>query len=94
MDACYGEAQWAGPHHGQKHPVVKVEVEGRIFETSELMLQSTDDFFNALRMLPGCRFRVHGDGLLEARLRMYNRDPEKALTWGWWRPVDFEVRPA
>jgi hypothetical protein len=93
MDCCYrGKDQWAGEHFTKRHHTVKIEVDGREFETSDLMLQSTDDFFNLLHMLPGCSFRIHGDGLLEARMKMYMRDPQKALTWGWWKPVNFTVR--
>lgn len=95
LDCCYRKrAQWAGKHSGQRHAVVRISVEGREFLTSELMLQSTDDFFNAMRMLGPCSYRIHGDGLLEARMRMFLRDPQKALTWGWWSPVDFVVRAA
>lgn len=94
FDCCYHkEKQWAGEHFTQRHKTVEILVEGKVFETSDLMMQSTDDFFfKVLGQLPGCRFRVHGDGLLETRLRLYNRDPQKALNWGWWQPVNFTVR--
>lgn len=97
MDCCYrvdGAAvqQWVGAHSGTPHPVVRVRVDGEEFYTSAAMMQSTDDFFTAMRMLPGCRFSVHGGGLLEARLKMYNQYPSKALTPGWWEPVDFELK--
>jgi hypothetical protein len=92
MDCCYrGTEQWAGEHFTKKQHAVRVEVEGRIFETSDLMLQSTDDFFNQLRILENCSFRIHGDGLLEARMRMFMRDREKALNVGWWKPVGFKI---
>jgi len=96
MDCCYrGPVQWAGSHYsGMHHRTVRVEVEGEEFETSDLMMQSTDDLFNAMRMLPGCRFRVHGNGLLEARLRLFNKDPERALSVGWFKPVNFTIREA
>lgn len=93
MDCCYrGAEQWAGEHFTKKHNMVKIEVEGRVFDTSDLMMQSTDDFFNQLHMLPGCSFKIHGDGLLEARLKMFMRDRKKAVNWGWWTPVNFTVR--
>jgi hypothetical protein len=95
MDCCYhGAKQWAGEHYTPAHRTVVVEVEGRTFETSDLMMQSTDDFFNTMRMLPGCRFRVHGDGLLDARLKLFNRDPQKALSTEWFRPLNFTIRAA
>jgi len=95
MDCCYrGEKQWAGEHFTKLNYPVKVEVEGRIFETSEQMMQSTDDFFNTLRMLPGCSFKIYGDGLLEARMQLFMRNHEKALNPGWWKPVDFRLREA
>lgn len=93
MDCCYrGDAQWAGEHFTKNHHAVTVEVEGRHYRTSDLMLQSTDDFFNQLRMLPNCSFRIHGEGLLEARMKMFMRDRQKALEPGWWKPVDFVLR--
>jgi hypothetical protein len=95
LDCCYrGTKQWAGEHFTKKQHPVKVEVEGRIFETSDLMMQSTDDFFNQLRILENCSFRIHGDGLLEARMRMFMRDPAKALNVGWWKPVGFALKKA
>lgn len=95
FDCCYdGEIQWGGDHLNQRHRSVLIDVDGLTFETSDLMMQSTDDFFTTMRMLPGCRFAVHGDGLLETRLKMYLRDPEKALNWGWWKPINFHVRDA
>ena len=94
FDCCYrGTQQWAGEHLGQFHQMVRVEVEGKRFQTSDLMMVSTDDFFlRILPMMPNCRFRVHGDGLLDARLKVYNRDPELAMTPAWWKPVNFVVR--
>jgi hypothetical protein len=93
MDCCYrGEEQWAGEHFTKKCYPVKIEVEGRVFETSEQMMQSTDDFFNTLHMLSGCSFKIYGDGLLEARMQMFMRDRDKALNWGWWKPVDFALK--
>jgi hypothetical protein len=95
FDCCYfGAKQWAGEHYTAAHRTVQVEVEGALFETSDLMMQSTDDFFNAMRMMPGCRFRVHGDGLLDARLKLFNRDFAKALGPEWFRPVNFVIRRA
>lgn len=95
MDCCYrGAQQWAGSHYAQRHKTVRVEVQGEQFETSDLLMQSTDDFFNVMRMMPGCRFRVHGGGLLEARMKLLNRDPVRACSPGWWRPVNFTLRAA
>lgn len=95
MDCCYcGEQQWAGSHFGKAHKTVTISVEGREFETSDSMMQSTDDFFSLLPMLPDCRFRVHGDGLLEARLKLFNQNSQKALSKEWWSPVNFALRAA
>lgn len=86
MDCSYhGEKQWAGPHFGKRHKSILVQVGQRIFETSDLMLQACDDFFEALKMLSGCRFAVHGGGLLEARLRLFNANPEFALSGDWYK---------
>jgi hypothetical protein len=94
MDCCYRDTQWAGPHLGRPHDTVRVEVEGVEFETSDLMMQGTDDWFTVMRMMPGCLFRAHGDGLLEARIKLLNRDSKKALSKEWWRPVNFALRAA
>ena len=88
MDCCYrDEEQWAGEHFTKKQYPRRVEVEGRIFETSDQMLQSTDDFFNTMNMLGGCSFKIYGDGLLEARMQMFMKDHSKAFNQGWWHPV-------
>ena len=81
MDCSFRDGfLWAGKHFGELQGIVTVEVEGRRFQTSAQMMHSTDDFFNALLMLSGCHFVVHGGGLLEERLRLYNRDPLLALS--------------
>lgn len=93
MDCSYrGATQWAGEHHTPPHNAVKIDVEGRIFDTSDLMMQSTDDFFNQMNMLQNCSFRIYGDGLLEARVQMFMRDRQKAISPGWWSPVGFTLR--
>jgi hypothetical protein len=95
MDCSYrGIQQWAGGHVSQRVKTVLVEVEGETFETSDVMMQSTDDLFNTMRMMPNCRFRVHGGGLLEARLKLFNSNPQKALSVDWWKPINFTLRAA
>ncbi len=90
MDCSYRNGvQWAGEHFTKRYYPVRIEVEGRVFETSDLMMQSTDDLFRLFRLLPHCSFRIHGDGLLEARMNLFLRDPQRALNWGWWKPVSF-----
>ena len=93
IDCCYdGDQEWAGPHSGTKHVKVKVKVEGRVFSTSDLMMQATDDFFNQMFMIGGCQFTIHGDGLLATRLEIYRNDPELACSREWWKPVDFTLK--
>lgn len=88
MDCCYENGrQWAGEHGDKRHHCVTVEVEGERFETSDVMLQSTDDFLNLLPMLRGCSFRIHGEGLLRARLGIYLRDRPRACSVEWWKLV-------
>lgn len=95
MDCCFrGAKQWADEHFTKLNYPVQIEVEGRVFDTSEQMMQSTDDFFSTMHMLPGCSFRIHGDGLLEARMNLFMRDPQKALKPGWWKPISFTLRDA
>jgi uncharacterized Rossmann fold enzyme len=95
MDCCFrGAQQWADEHFTKLNYSVQIEVEGRAFYSSEQMMQSTDDFFTTMHMLPGCSFRIHGDGLLEARMNMFMRDPQKALKPGWWQPISFALRDA
>lgn len=93
FDCSYeGQTVWAGPHSGEQHKIVKIECSGRIFSTSDVMMQSTDDFFNLLPSLAGCKIVIHGNGLLEERVKIYTRDPALALSPKWWRPVDFVLR--
>lgn len=90
MDCCYrGGKVWAGPHSGKKHDIVTIRCDGREYETSALMLTGTDDFFRTLLVMPNTTFTIHGDGLLAARLKIYKRDPELALSPKWWEPVSF-----
>ncbi len=93
LDCSYrGDTQWAGEHYSKKHFMVRMEVDGKVFNTSAPMMQSTDDFLQyTVHELKGCSFRIHGDGLLEARVKMFLRDPQRALSWGWWKPVSFEL---
>jgi Uncharacterized protein conserved in bacteria len=93
LDCCYGETQWAGPHGDRQHRTVKVEVNGRTFTTSNLMMQATDDFFTIMGQMR-CRFVIHGGGLLEERLKIYNKDPYKAVSKSWWKPLDFTILPS
>lgn len=94
LDCCYrGGQQWAGAHGGKDHRTVEVEVNGKRFTTSDLMMQATDDFFTLLGQMPNCRFVLHGGGLLEERLGIFNADPAKALSPRWWKPVNFVLRP-
>ena len=89
MDCSYrGDQQWAGEHFTAPHKAVKIEVDGRIFDTSDLMIQSANDFFSQLKMFNGCTFKIHGDGLLEARMQMFIRDKQKAMSKEWWNTTE------
>jgi hypothetical protein len=91
IDCSYdGETLWAGEHSGKRHNTVKVKVDGKVFDTSDIMMQATDDFFNQSKYLYGCSFVILGGGLLAARGELYKRDPELALSPKWWEPVGFE----
>ena len=93
MDCCYPDGEiWAGKHTGTPHGKVTIKVDGRKFITSNLMMESTDDFFRSLLVMPNVTFNIHGDGLLRARLKLYKKDPEFALSKDWWKPVDFELK--
>ena len=93
MDCCYPDGEiWAGKHTGTPHGKVTIKVDGREFITSNLMMESTDDFFRSLLVMPNVTFNIHGDGLLRARLKLYKRDPQLALSKDWWKPVDFELK--
>ena len=93
IDCCYeGDQEWAGPHSGKKHSKVKVRVAGRVFSTSDVMMQATDDFFNQMFSTPGCAFGITGDGLLATRFEIYKRDRTLACSSRWWEPVDFTLR--
>ena len=93
MDCCYPEGKmWAGEHTGPQHGMVTIKVEGREFITSNLMMESTDDFFRSVLVMPNVTFNIHGDGLLRARLKLYKQSPHFALSKDWWKPVDFELK--
>lgn len=87
MDCSYrGEIQWAGEHYTQRHDTFMLDVDGKQFETSDLMLQATEDFFVVMKMLSGCQFKVYGDGLLAERMKMLDRDPRRAMSKNWHEP--------
>ena len=95
LDCCYlGSRQWAGAHSGARHRTVRIECDGRAFETSDVMMQATDDFFNQLRGLGRVEISIEGDGLLAARLALHRRNPALALSPQWWRPLNFTLRAA
>jgi hypothetical protein len=101
MDCSYrGPTLWAGAHSGKRHDAVQVRCNGRIFDTSDSMMQSTDDFFQHwFTAIPDCRFEIAGDGLLAERFKIFQRDP--ALAWSsagdgptWWEPIGFQLKSA
>lgn len=93
IDCSYKDGEeWAGPHSGMRHDKVKVKVAGRVFSTSDIMMQATDDFFNQMFMIGGCEFTIKGDGLLATRLEIYRNDPALACSPKWWEPVDFALK--
>lgn len=93
IDCSYRNGQvWAGPHSGAPHHIVKIRCGGRVFETSDVMMTATDDFFNQMAGLRGCSFDVRGDGLLAARCEIFKRDRSLALSKNWWEPVSFRLR--
>lgn len=96
MDCSYrGSQLWAAAHTGKRHYVVQVRCNGRVFETSDAMMQSTDDFFDHwLHSIPDAKFEIEGDGLLAERLRIYREDPQRALSSAWWEPHDMNARLA
>lgn len=107
FDCCYrGETQWAGRHTGARHYTSRVSVDGREFLTSDTMMNSTDDFFAIVlprviaarnesgHKCSGRPVEIHGDGLLAARLTIFERDPRLALSPQWWTPLDDTLRRA
>lgn len=95
IDCSYrGDVQWAGKHSGATHHAVQVRCNDKVFNTSDIMMRATDDFFTQM-FTPGlrdCSFLVAGDGLLAERLNIFRHDPEVALSPKWWAPHNFHLR--
>lgn len=75
MDCSFdGEEQHAGAHSGKRQRIMSVRCGDRYFQSSPQMVTSCNEFFELLVNLngTGCEFLVHGDGLLQHRLRLEN----------------------
>ena len=79
MDCSFsddGEMKWAGPHAQKKNAreqqLVRVRYNGRIFTTTPILLAYGTDFFDMVNRIlasdPTLQLRMHGDGLLQARV--------------------------
>lgn len=82
MDCSYrGEARHGGAHPGkaQKRMTVKIgdPITGETFDTSGQMISAAREFINLRLRMPGCKFTVHGTGLLQSMLK-YDEQTRKA----------------
>lgn len=85
FDCAYkADTIWAGPHSGEVHHAITIECNGKPFLSSQAMINSCEEVWSTMfKMLAGCQFVVHGDGLLAERLRM----DRVAANGEWWRPT-------
>lgn len=89
LDCSYEAGEiWAGSHVGQRHNIIEVECNGRVFQTSDVMINAADELFNTVHQLPGCKFQVHGDNLFAERIKLLQKDSQ-AARGQWWKPVNF-----
>jgi hypothetical protein len=67
MDCSFADdgAQWAGKHAGKKKDEVPVKCGGRIFRTSPVLLSYACGFFDTTQRVPGIKYELFGDGLLQ-----------------------------
>ena len=90
IDFSYGNDNkvWAGEHSGQQHYMMEVECNGRIFWSSDTMMNACQDFFELMhsRYMGGCHFILHGEGLLAERVKLAATDKE-AADHDWVKPV-------
>lgn len=90
FDCCYRDGEvWAGAHSGKDHYRTFIRCNGKIFETSDVMLVSARDFFNQLPVMNrnGVNVAVYGDGLLVERINMVHRFMHEAMQRPWFEVV-------
>lgn len=82
IDCSYKNGEtWAGVHSGQPHAMNEVISNNKRFWTSDVMYNAAQEFVEMLAspFLHGCRFYVHGDGLLAERILLGSEDINKAV---------------
>lgn len=78
LDCSYrGAQQWAGEHHGKPHYVMEIETYGRVFHTSDVMMNAAMDFKEITRIALGCTFHLWGDGMLQHILKSEQAEAEE-----------------
>lgn len=95
LDCSYADdgATWAGEHTGKPHSKLKVECDGKQFFTSDVMINAAEELFDWLGRVKDCEVRIFGESLFAARMKLFQRDPERGRS-RWWKPVDFELARA
>lgn len=69
--------QWAGKHAGKRQQICQVDVGGRIFTSSPILMTYATNFFETIQKVADCQYRLVGNGLLQAMAHYY-RELEKA----------------
>lgn len=81
MDCSFsddGEMQWAGKHAGKRQDLCQVDVAGRIFTTSPILMTYATNFFETIQKVPDCHYRLVGNGLLQAMAHYYSQLEKEA----------------
>lgn len=81
LDFSYrGDQIWAGEHSGKRHQMMEATCNGRYFNTSDIMVNACEDFWELMQSpkLGGCHFAIRGEGLLSERVRLASIDSKKA----------------
>jgi hypothetical protein len=81
MDCSFsddGVQQWAGKHAGKRQDLCQVDVNGRIYTTSPILMTYATNFFETIQKVPDCHYRLVGSGLLQAMAHYYSQLEKEA----------------
>lgn len=81
MDCSFaddGKTQHAGKHAGKVQDLCAVQVAGREFITSPILMTYAANFFDMAKQRPDVKWRIYGDGLLQNWIRFSQTQTEAA----------------
>jgi hypothetical protein len=65
--------QWAGPHAGKPQDLCEVQCGTQTFISSPVLLTYATGFFETIQRVSDVTFRLYGDGLLQAMVKLYQQ---------------------